>query len=144
MANLIDHPERSDFDTMNNIIESSSLTILRILSISTNNGNVLFDHHTLTDAAVQSVTIMKDVASNVLNTILPLYKIITVLVLTIVLIMLIVTIVFIIRCHLRRKKRKLDKQAVKHLKNLLNLNNDYIIPEDLPTIPRRQRDAHIV
>ena len=58
--------------------------------------------------------------------------------------MLIVTIVFIIRCHLKKKKRKLGNQAAKHLKNLLNLNNDYIIPEDLPTIPRRQRDEHIV
>ena len=69
MANLIDHPERSDFDTMTNMIESSSLNILRILSISTNNGNVSFDHHTLTDAAVQSVTIMKDVTFRVFNAI---------------------------------------------------------------------------
>ena len=104
IANLIDHPERSDFDTMTNMIESSSINILQILSISSNNGNVLFDHHTLMDAAIQSVTIMTDVASNVLNTIFLLHKIITILVLTIVIIMLIITIIFIIRCYLRRKR----------------------------------------
>ena len=44
----------------------------------------------------------------------------------------------------KKKKRKLGKQAVTHLKNLLNLNNDYIIPEDLPALRRRQRDQHFV
>ena len=87
---------------------------------------------------------MKDVASNVLNTIFPLHKIITILVLTIVVIMLVITIIFIIRCYLRRKKRKLGKQAVKHLKSILNVEDDYLTPADLPSIPRRQRDPYIV
>ena len=40
MVNLIDHLERSDFDTVTNMIENTSLNILYILSISTTNGNV--------------------------------------------------------------------------------------------------------
>ena len=40
-ANLIDHSEQVDFDTLTSIIENSALNILRILSLTSNNGDGL-------------------------------------------------------------------------------------------------------
>ena len=137
-----------DFDTLTSIIENSSLNILRILSLTSNNGDTLIDAQTLSDAAIHSVTVMKEVASSVLHTLFPLHKIITILILIIVIILITLIFVLVIRHILRRKKRKekkKKKKAIRHLKSILitnndnNDSNDYITPLelDLPKLPRR-------
>ena len=62
IANLIDHSEQADFDSLTSIIENSSLNKLRVLSLTSNNRDTLIDAQTLSDAAIQSVTVMKEVA----------------------------------------------------------------------------------
>jgi hypothetical protein len=130
MANLVAHPIEEDLETMTDLIQNVSMNILRILSVSSTNGNVLFDSHTLTDAAEQSINLMKEVAENVLTTIFPLHKIITILILILAAIVTTLIIILVIRYLLRRKKRTVAKRAITHLKSIMNANDEYITPEE--------------
>jgi hypothetical protein len=60
IANLVDHPIERDFDMLIELIQNSSINILKILSVSSSNGNIIFDPTTLSEAAIHSVEIMKD------------------------------------------------------------------------------------
>ena len=146
IANLSDYSEQADFDTLTSIIENSSFNILRILSLTSNDGNTLIDAQTLSDAAIHSVTVMKEVASSVLHILFPLHKIITILILIIIVIILITIIFVLVMRHiLRRKKRIIGKKSIRHLKSILITNNDnndsnnYKTPQelDLSKLPRR-------
>jgi hypothetical protein len=139
MANIIDNPMDADFDTLSDMIQNSSLNILKILSISNNNGNILFDPHTLAEAAIQSVTVMKEVAENVLSTIFPLHKIITIIVLIMSFVVIILILVIVIRCCSRRKKRKVSKRAITHLKSLMNIEDGYVDPIELNHVDKKRR-----
>ena len=86
ITSLVDQSGQADFDTLISIIEESSLNTQCMLSLTSNNGNTLIYAHTLSDAAIRSVTGTKEFVSNVLNTLFPLYKIMTVLILIIAII----------------------------------------------------------
>jgi hypothetical protein len=109
IANLVDHPMERDFDMLTELIQNSSLNILKILSVSSSNGNIIFDPTTLSEAAIHSVEIMKDVTESVLSNIFPLHKIITILVLIITAVILVFILIFAIRCFLQRKRRRLGR-----------------------------------
>jgi hypothetical protein len=129
-----------DFDTLSELIQNSSVNILKMLSVASGgNGNIMFDPTTLSEAAIQSVNIMKDVTETVLSSIFPLHKIITILVLVITAIILIFILVFVIRCYLQRKRRTLGKRAVTHLKSILDVEEGYIDPIELRAMPRVPR-----
>jgi hypothetical protein len=142
MANLIAHPIEEDFDIMTDLIQNTSMNILKILSISSTNGNVLFDSHTLTDAAIQSVNLMKEVAENVLTTIFPLHKIVTILIFVITAIIITLIVILIIRYLLRRKKRTVGKRALTHLKSIMDTNDDYITVEEAQVFKQRPPMRH--
>ena len=80
IANLFDHSEQADFEILTSIIENLLLNILRILSITSNNGEAMIDAEALSDTAIHSVTVMKEVASSVLHTLFLLHKIRTILI----------------------------------------------------------------
>jgi hypothetical protein len=137
LANLVDHPMEQDFDTLSELIQNSSVNILKMLSIASGgNGNIMFDPTTLSETAIQSVNIMKDITETVLSSIFPLHKIITILVLVITAIILIFILVFVIRCYLQRKRRTLGKRAMTHLKSILDVEEGYVDPIELRTTRR--------
>jgi hypothetical protein len=142
IANLVDHPMERDFDMLTELIQNSSLNILKILSVSSSNGNIIFDPTTLSEAAIHSVEIMKDVTESVLSNIFPLHKIITILVLIITAVILVFILIFAIRCFLQRKRRRLGRRAVTHLRSILDTEEGYIHPMEAqtlraPRIPKR-------
>ena len=78
------------------LIQSSAENVVH-LSQTANCDNVIFDPHTISETAAQTVNFVAEIAKHTLSTIFSLHKIITIIVTVLVIVVAIIILILIIR-----------------------------------------------
>jgi hypothetical protein len=117
MENLIDDTNDKDFEIISNVLSSTAENIVRILART--DGSILYDRIAVSDVAGQATQFVAQIASQTFNNLFPLRQIITIIIVILCLIIIIIILIWICRYCARREKRKVCKNSVKRLRQLL-------------------------